>query len=70
LPEFDQQQPLTLSTEDRLLMQSYRPLKINHEFEIKQKFISDLDQPIDQCRFCPEEYHGDQIHALLKKDKN
>jgi len=68
LPEFDQQHPLILSTEDRELMLSYRPLKITDSDTVKQQFVNSLDQPIDQCRFCPEVYHGNQISAQLKKD--
>jgi hypothetical protein len=68
LPEFDQQHPLTLSTEDRDLMLSYRPLRITDDAVVKQQFVSNLDQPIDQCRFCPEQYNGDQIFAQQKKD--
>jgi organic radical activating enzyme len=68
LPEFDQQHPLTLSTADRELMLSYRPLRITDDAVAKQQFVSNLDQPIDQCRFCPEQYNGDQIFAQQKKD--
>jgi hypothetical protein len=68
LPEFDQQHPLALSAEDRKLMLSYRPLRIDDNATAKQQFVSTLDQPIDQCRFCPEQYNGDQIFAQQKKD--
>ena len=69
LPEFDQQHSLTLSSEDRELMLSYRPLKITDSDVVKQQFVSNLTQPIDQCRFCPEQYNGDQIFAQQKKDR-
>jgi organic radical activating enzyme len=68
LPEFDKQHQLTLTNEDRDLMLSYRPLNINDSTEVKQQFVANLEQPIDQCRFCPEQYHGDQIFAQHKKD--
>jgi len=68
LPEFDEQNKLAFTTEDRDLMLSYRPLQINDSAEVKQQFIANLNQPIDQCRFCPEQYHGDQIFAQHKKD--
>ena len=68
LPEFDQQHSLTLSAEDRELMMSYRPLKITDSDTAKQQFVNNLDQPIDQCKFCPEQYNGDQIFAQQKKD--
>jgi organic radical activating enzyme len=68
LPEFDQQHPLTLDKEDRQLVYNYYPLKISDSTEFKQQFITELTKPIDQCRFCPEVYHGDQIWAHHKKD--
>jgi len=68
LPEFDQQHPLALSAEDRKLMLSYRPLRITDDVTAKQQFVGNLNQPIDQCRFCPEQYNGDQIFAQQKKD--
>jgi len=66
LPEFDQQHQLTLSTEDRVLLGGYQPLSITDTN--KAEFIANLDKPIDQCKFCPEVYNGDQIAAQLKKD--
>ena len=69
LPEFDQQHLLTLSTADRELMLSYRPLNITDSDVVKQQFVNNLTQPIDQCRFCPEQYNGDQIFALQKNDR-
>ena len=68
LPEFDQQHTLALNTADRELMTSYRALKITDSSTTKQQFVSNLNQPIDQCRFCPEQYNGDQIFAQQKKD--
>lgn len=67
LPEFDQQHVLHLDDQDRNLINSYRPLEIDHDHETKSKFISGLSNSIPQCKFCPEIYHGDQIFALEKK---
>jgi hypothetical protein len=66
-PEFDKQHSLELSSEDRELMNSYRPLSVTDSREIKANFINNLKNSIPQCKFCPEEYHGDQIFALEKK---
>ncbi len=65
LPEFDQQHKLSLSTEDRELLHSYQPLSIE---DSKAEFIAKLTDPIDQCKFCPEQYNGDQIYAKQKKE--
>lgn len=66
-PEFDKQHKLSLSQEDREIMESYRPLRISDDFSRKQTFIKELRNPIAQCKFCPEVYKGEQIFAEEKK---
>jgi hypothetical protein len=66
-PEFDKQHILELSDEDRALMNSYRPLSVTDSEETKVNFINNLKNSIPQCKFCPEEYHGEQLFALEKK---
>lgn len=66
LPEFNQQHNLLLNTDDSDLLNGYQPLTI--ENNNKAEFIAALSQPIPQCKFCPEVYHGDQIYAKHKKD--
>jgi hypothetical protein len=70
LEEFDQQFPLTLSPGDRTLMNAYQPLTLDHSHEQKSTFIQNLDKPIDQCRFCPEAYHGEMIYSQKKLVKS
>jgi hypothetical protein len=66
-PEFDKQYSLELSDKDRDLMNSYVPLSISDSAIIKNNFIENIKNPIPQCKFCPEVYHGEQIFALEKK---
>lgn len=66
-PEFDKQHSLELSSEDRELMNSYRPLSVTDSRKTKANFINNLKNSIPQCKFCPEVYHGEQIFALEKK---
>lgn len=66
-PEFDQQYNLELSNDDRTLMNSYLPLSVTDSNETKMTFLKNLENPIPQCKFCPEKYRGDQIFALEKK---
>lgn len=66
-PEFDAQHNLELSAEDRELMNSYSPLTASDSFETKMQFLQDLPNMIPQCRFCPEQYNGQQIFAEEKK---
>lgn len=66
-PEFDRQFNLELSAEDRTLINSYVPLSSSDSEGVKKDFIDNLKNPIPQCKFCPETYHGGQIFALEKK---
>lgn len=67
LPEFAEQHDITIDNTDRLLLNSYKSLKITDTYEVKKSFIENLDKPIDQCKFCPETYEGRQIFAQEKK---
>jgi organic radical activating enzyme len=66
-PEFDTQHNLQLTAEDRELMNSYSPLTAADSIETKREFIKNLPNSIPQCKFCPEQYHGDQIFAEEKR---
>lgn len=68
-PEYDSQYPLTLSDEDRNLMLDPPRLTIDQSKEEKISFLSNIKNPIPQCKFCPEVYHGEQIFSLEKKVK-
>jgi organic radical activating enzyme len=66
LPEFEQQHKLNLSPADHKLLHSYKPLEITNSDQEVQTFVDNLKNPIDQCRFCPEQYNGNQIWSQLK----
>ena len=76
IQEFDQQFYLELTPEDRELMQSYQPANIDNTYEELLQFIKNLDQPMPQCKFCPENYdireisaeHGKKIKFQRKKN--
>ena len=65
-PEFDQQHPLDISAEDRVLLNSYQPLTISNYVNSGAKFIEQLDQPLAQCKFCPSKMNNAQIFATSK----
>jgi len=68
-PEFDQQHPLELSPEDRQLINSYQPLSAQ-EFETRgAEFLANIDNPLAQCKFCPERYETEKIFAIRKGSK-
>lgn len=53
LPEFDQQMPLDISSEDRAMLHSYRPLTVENYSSYHEEFLANLDNPLLQCKFCP-----------------
>ena len=61
MPEFDQQFNLELSPEDRILMNSYRPLGVDEFDERGKEFFDTIDNVIPQCKFCPEVYKYEPI---------
>jgi len=66
-PEFDKQFALDLTESDRQLMLSVPSIGIDDTVEQKIRFVQQIDEPIPQCKFCPEEYYGKQIFAMIKK---
>jgi hypothetical protein len=66
MPEFDQQFHLDISDEDRILLNAYKPLTVDNFTEYHNEFFRTLDNPIAQCKFCPENYNGETIYPLRK----
>ena len=58
-----------LNVKDRALLHAYQPLEVHSSDIEATKFIANLKNPIDQCKFCPEQYNGEQIWAKLKNKK-
>jgi organic radical activating enzyme len=69
-PEFDQQFNFDISESDRVLLNSYRPLKA-HEFPDRgAQFLAEIDQVIPQCKFCPSAHTNTKIYAVSKKQNS
>ena len=66
-PEFDKQHKLDLTEQDRELMVSVPSVGIDDTMQDKAVFLQHINDPIPQCKFCPEVYHGKQIFAIEKK---
>jgi hypothetical protein len=66
MPEFDQQFMLDISDEDRALLNSYRPLTVDNYAEYNEEFFANLDKPLSQCKFCPENYEMEMIYPIRK----
>lgn len=64
---FDQQIGLQLSAADRMLIKTTPSIGIDDTLEKKKQFLQYINEPIPQCKFCPEAYDGKQIFALEKK---
>lgn len=68
-PVYDEQFNLSISEDDRHLIQSYNSLSINSSRVEKEEFINNIRNPIDQCKFCPVNYEGKLINAEFKNNK-
>lgn len=66
MPEFDHQHPLDITDEDRILLNSYRPLTVDNFDTYHEEFMRDLDKPLAQCRFCPEQKEWFTIAPVRK----
>lgn len=66
MPEFDQQKVLDISDEDRILLNSYKPLGVDNFAEYHKEFFANLDNAIPQCKFCPTQYKPKTIYPLRK----
>lgn len=67
MPEFDQQFNLDISNEDRALLNGYQPMTIDLWPQQGQQWIAELDNPIAQCKFCPDYVSMTKIFPLVKK---
>lgn len=69
MAEFDEQNPLDITTEDREIMRSYQPLSPWADDKTTHRFFKSLDSVIPQCKFCPvqEQMQNQTIRARLKK---
>jgi Radical SAM superfamily/4Fe-4S single cluster domain len=68
-PEFDQQHSLTMSDEDRALINNYRPFTVDQIEQQGVDILKNIDLVIPQCKFCPvpADMRQRQIFASLKK---
>jgi hypothetical protein len=67
MPEFDKQNALDISDEDRVLLNSYRPLTIEEFDQNGVDFLSHIDDIIPQCKFCPTKFVNNKLFAVSKK---
>lgn len=66
-PQFHQQFHLDLNQEELEIISAYQPATPDMELQEWKKWVQDLDQPMSQCRFCPESYQMNEIFAGPKK---
>ena len=66
MPEFDQQFPLDISDEDRVILNSYQSLSVDNFTVYNEEFFRNLDNPIAQCKFCPTSYAAETIYPIRK----
>ena len=66
MPEFDQQFDLDISKPDRKLLHGYRPLEIKDWPKKALRWLAQLDDPIAQCKFCPQTFAHKIIYPVVK----
>jgi hypothetical protein len=66
MPEFDQQHRFNISDEDRAILYSYKALDPENFVDYHQEFFANIDNPIAQCKFCPETYDRQRIFPIKK----
>lgn len=69
-PELDQKFSLDLDLKDKQLIYAYKAGDIDSDsIPVLKEFIKNIDNPIDQCKFCPENYLSKKIFAEHGKKK-
>ena len=67
-PEFDQQNRFDINDEDRVLLNSYRPLRAHEFTERGREFLDHINDVIPQCKFCPQQHEViSDLKAVNKK---
>ena len=69
MPEFDEQFNLDISDQDRKLLHSYRPLEVDDWSTKSLRWLEHLDDPIAQCKFCPQTFAHKIIYPVVKGSK-
>jgi organic radical activating enzyme len=69
MPEFDEQFDLDISKPDRKLLHGYRPLEIKDWPKKALRWLAQLDDPIAQCKFCPQTFSSKIIYPVVKNSK-
>lgn len=67
LPQLNQQYDIEISDQDRTILYGYQPATLDMTDDEIQKFIKNLGNHIDQCKFCPEHYQWKKIESQVKK---
>lgn len=66
MPEFDLQHPFDITEREREILHRYQPLTVDNFAHYHVEFIKQLQRPIEQCRFCPQEKKTIHIAPVRK----
>ena len=69
MPEFDEQFGLDISKPDRKLLHGYRPLTVESWSKKSLRWLEHIDDPIAQCKFCPQNFTSKTIYPIVKTKK-
>lgn len=70
LPDFLQQFNVKMSEDDYNLAMDYQPASGNMSQEEISEFVNKIENPINQCKFCPAKYTQHNFQGTSKKPKN
>lgn len=70
MADFDRQFDLDISDQDRELLASYVPMTVERWPQYSSQWLTELDQPIPQCKFCPTQYVNQRIWPMVKSSQN
>lgn len=69
LPKFIEQFHVDISADNEELLNRYKPATVDMSDSALNKFISELVNPIDQCKLCPENLENFHLDSKDKKPK-
>jgi organic radical activating enzyme len=69
LPKFDQQLGLDLTDQQRAIMNAYQPFTVEQVRQQGTEILTKIDQPIEQCQFCPTQFTNNVIWPDKKSGK-
>lgn len=69
LPEFAKQFMVNMTDDEKQLLDSYQPLTLDSDTEVKKDFIANIRKVIPQCQLCPSKLESNRLQSSTAKPK-